>query len=73
MRRSLDFYPLLSLPLLGAMVGSLPVGILGAAVGGFFGFLEGAVLAFPLAWILGRFGGGGDSRETGEVRPAGAV
>ena len=59
--------------LLGAAVGSLPVGILGAVVGGFFGFLEGAVLAFPLAAVLGRFGDGGSSGETGAVRPSGAV
>lgn len=60
--------------LLGAMVGSLPVGVLGARVGGFFGLLEGAVLAFPLAAILGRFGDGGSSHEaTSPVRPSGAA
>jgi hypothetical protein len=59
--------------LLGAMVGSLPVGVLGAAVGGLFGLLEGAVLAFPLAAILGRFGDGESSGGAGTVRPSGVV
>jgi hypothetical protein len=60
--------------LLGAIVGSLPVGVLGAGVGGFFGLLEGAVLAFPLAAILGRFGDGRSSGEvTSPVRPSGAA
>ena len=59
--------------LLGAVVGSWRVGILGAAIGGFFGFLEGALLAFPLAAALGRFGEGGDAGEAGPMRPSGAV
>jgi hypothetical protein len=48
--------------LLGAMVGSLPVGVLGAGVGGFFGLLEGAVLAFP--WQRSSDGSGTEGART---------
>ena len=58
--------------LLGALVGLLLSGILGAGVGGFLGFLEGFVLALPLAVVLGWIGRSGLVREMGPVRPSGA-
>lgn len=42
--------------LLGSVLGSWRVMVVGTVVGGFLGFLEGAVLAFPLAAALGWFG-----------------
>ena len=60
--------------LLDDLVGSLSSAIFGAVVGGVFGFLEGTVLAFPLASALGRFRDGGDAGGAAEpVRPSGAV
>ena len=55
------------------VVGFLPTAALGAGVGLGFGFVEGKILAFPLAVALERFGGGGDSGEAGPVRPSGAA
>ncbi len=58
---------------LGALRESLPSALFGAVVGAVLGVLEGAVLAFPLAAILGRFGDGGSSGEASTVRPSGAA
>ena len=58
---------------IGIVVGLLPTAALGAGVGMGFGFVEGKILAFPLAAALGRFGGGGDSGEAGPARPSGAA
>lgn len=58
---------------LGALVGLLPVVTPGAGVGFCFGFAQGAVLAYPLAAILGRFGDGENSGDARPVRPSGAV
>lgn len=61
------------LVLLAAVAGAWRVALLGAGVGFFFGFLQGAVLAFPLASALGRFGGGGQTGDAGPVRPSRAA
>ena len=60
------------LVLLAAVASAWRVALLGAGVGFVFGFLQGAVLAFPLASLLGWFGGGGQT-GAGRVRPSGAT
>jgi hypothetical protein len=41
------------IPLLAAIVATLPYGVIGAAFGLVIGFMEGLVLALPLAYMLG--------------------
>ena len=61
------------LVLLAAVAASWRVALLGAGVGFVFGFLQGAVLAFPLASALGPLGDGGQADGAGPSRPLGAA